>query len=41
VITQEEYEDYVAELSDVDLSSTDLMDELDDPDCATGACPVR
>jgi len=41
VITQEEYEDYVAELSEVDLSSTDLMDELDDPDCATGACPVR
>ena len=41
VITQEEYEEYVATLSEVNLDATDLMDELDDPDCATGACPVR
>ena len=41
VITQEEYESYVATLGEVDLSATDLMDELEDPDCATGACPVR
>jgi adenosylcobalamin-dependent ribonucleoside-triphosphate reductase len=41
VITEEEYEEYVAVLGEVDLDSTDLMDELDDPDCATGACPVR
>jgi ribonucleoside-triphosphate reductase len=41
VITQEEYESYVTTLGEVDLSATDLMDELEDPDCATGACPVR
>jgi len=41
VITEEEYEEYMAVLGEVDLSATDLMDELEDPDCATGACPVR
>jgi len=41
VITEEEYEEYMAVLGDVNLDATDLMDELEDPDCATGACPVR
>lgn len=43
VITQEEYEQYVATLGDVNLSSTDLMDDLVDEgaECATGSCPVR
>lgn len=40
VVTEEAYEEYVATLSPVDLSATDLLDELDD-DCASGACPVR
>ena len=45
VITQADYEAYVAELKPVDLSSTDQMvdDEADllGSDCATGACPIR
>jgi len=41
VITQEEYEEYAATLSEVNLDATDQMDDIEDPDCATGACPVR
>ena len=41
VITQEEYDEYVATLGEVDLSATDVLDAVDDEGCATGACPVR
>ena len=41
VITEEEYEAYVAELNEVDLTHTDIMEDPEDPSCATGACPVR
>ena len=45
VITQADYEAYVAELKPVDLSATDQMvdDEADllGSECATGACPIR
>ena len=41
VVTQETYEKYVATLLPVSLEDTNSFDELTDPDCATGACPVK
>jgi ribonucleoside-triphosphate reductase len=41
VVTKEEYDAYVATLSEVDLHGTSsLVEDLDD-DCSTGACPIR
>lgn len=41
VVTQEQYEEYIAEISEVDLGGSDVLDAMDDSECATGACPVR
>ncbi|CAB4124656.1 RTPR, ribonucleoside-triphosphate reductase, adenosylcobalamin-dependent [uncultured Caudovirales phage] len=41
VVTKEDYNNYVASLSPVDLDGTESFDELSDADCATGACPIR
>ena len=40
VVTKEEYDAYVAKLSNVELGGAD-SDELADEDCPTGACPVH
>lgn len=41
VVTKEEYDEYVAGISEVDLDGTNTFDELSDEGCATGACPIR
>lgn len=41
VVTKEAYEAYVATLSPVDFIDTDSLDELEDDECLTGACPVK
>ena len=41
VVTQDQYESYISELHSVDLGGSDILDAVEDADCATGACPVR
>jgi len=41
VVTKEAYDAYVATLSPVDFIDTDSLDELEDDECLTGACPVK
>ncbi|NCF70475.1 MAG: ribonucleoside-triphosphate reductase, adenosylcobalamin-dependent [Chlamydiales bacterium] len=42
VVTKEEYENYVKDLTLIDYEGTELRDEEpDQADCASGACPVR
>jgi len=40
VVTKEDYDAYVSRLSPVNLDDAVGYDDLD-PDCATGACPIR
>lgn len=41
VVTQEEYKAYADTLLPVDLDAGNSLLELQDADCATGACPIR
>ena len=41
VVTQEEYQAYAETLLPVDLDAGNSLLELEDADCATGACPIR
>jgi ribonucleoside-triphosphate reductase len=41
VVTEDDYNRYVATLLEVDLESANSFDELRDEGCATGACPIR
>jgi len=40
-VFRSDYEAYVAGLLPIDWSDDNNFDGIDDPDCATGACPVR
>ena len=41
VVSWEEYDEYVSQLSPVDIENANSFDELTDDECATGACPIR
>lgn len=41
VVTKEAYDAYVSQLKEIDFSGTDSFDEIDNQDCATGACPIK
>ena len=41
VVAKETYEEYAAQLTVVDLDAGNSLLELEDADCATGACPIR
>lgn len=41
VVTKEAYDEYTAQLLSVDLDAGNSLLELEDADCATGACPIR
>jgi ribonucleoside-triphosphate reductase len=41
VVTQEEYTAYASTLLTVDLDAGNSLLELEEADCATGACPIR
>ena len=41
VVTEAEYEEYQARLIEVDLSHTESFDELNEDECAGGACPIK
>jgi ribonucleoside-triphosphate reductase len=41
VVTEDEYNRYVATLLEVDLENANSFDELRDEGCSTGACPIR
>lgn len=41
VVTKEAYEEYASKLLPVDLSGTDSFDELQEDECAGGACPIK
>jgi len=41
VVTEAEYNKYVATLLEVDLDTANSFDELRDEGCATGACPIK
>lgn len=41
VVTKEQYDDYVETLQRVDFAGSDSLDELEDDECLTGACPVK
>lgn len=41
VVTKSQYDEYVKTLSPIDLDAANSFAELEDDECATGACPVR
>ena len=41
VVTELDYQEYVAVLNTVDLNNTNSFDEITDAECATGACPIK
>ena len=41
VVTEQDYKEYVSQLSTVDLNNTNSFDEITDAECATGACPIK
>tara|TARA_R100000951_G_scaffold106268_1_gene100734 strand:+ start:555 stop:2543 length:1989 start_codon:yes stop_codon:yes gene_type:complete len=41
VVTKEAYDTYVSKLSPVDLTHTESFDELNEDECAGGACPIK
>ena len=41
VVTKDIYEEYVAQLKEIDYSGIEVEDELHEESCATGACPIR
>lgn len=41
VVTKAKYEAYVATLKSVDFHGTESYEELEDAECASGACPVK
>jgi ribonucleoside-triphosphate reductase len=41
VVTEEKYSEYAGSLLPVDLDAGNSLLELEDADCATGACPIR
>jgi len=41
VVTKQVYDKYVANLEPVDLTGTDSFDELQENECAGGACPIK
>lgn len=41
VVTKEEYEDYVANLSEIDIEMGNSFEEIVNEDCLTGACPIK
>jgi len=41
VVTKEKFEAYMAALKPVDFTDTDSYEELEDAECASGACPVK
>lgn len=41
VVTEEKYNNYVAELRDIDWSNVDSIEELSYDECSTGACPIK
>ena len=41
VVSKSVYDEYVASLKDIDLDAANSFDELEDDECAGGACPVR
>ena len=41
VVTQEIYSEYASSLLPVDLDAGNSLLELEEADCATGACPIR
>jgi len=41
VVTEEVYNEYVSQLTDVDFSDTDSSHEIENDECATGVCPTK
>lgn len=41
VVTEEAFNEYVAQLKPVDIDEANSFHEMDDGGCSTGACPVR
>jgi adenosylcobalamin-dependent ribonucleoside-triphosphate reductase len=41
VVTEEVYNEYVSQLTDVDFSDTDSSHEIENDECVTGVCPTK
>ncbi|MFG1227155.1 ribonucleoside-triphosphate reductase, adenosylcobalamin-dependent [Xanthobacter wiegelii] len=41
VVTEEVYREYVAKLQPINLDGANSFEEIQDRECATGACPIR
>lgn len=41
VVTKERYDKYVASLDSVDFTDTNTLEELNQDECASGACPIK
>jgi ribonucleoside-triphosphate reductase len=41
VVDEHTYNEYVMQLSEVDLEAANSFDELMEDGCATGACPIK
>lgn len=41
VVTKDRYDEYYAELGEIDFENTGTFEEIDNEDCAGGICPVK
>ena len=41
VCTRKAYEEYIAELKEIDFEGTDTFEELELDDCSSGGCPIK
>jgi adenosylcobalamin-dependent ribonucleoside-triphosphate reductase len=41
VVSEEEYNEYVSKLKPLNIDKANTLEELEDDDCLTGACPIR
>ena len=41
VVSEDEYNEYVSKLKPLNIDKANTLEELEDDDCLTGACPIR
>lgn len=41
VVSEDEYKEYVSKLKPLNIDKANTLEELEDDDCLTGACPIR
>ncbi|GAB5503452.1 ribonucleoside-triphosphate reductase, adenosylcobalamin-dependent [Pyruvatibacter sp.] len=41
VVTEDQYREYLTEITPLDINKANTLEELQDDECATGVCPIR